>query len=209
MCHGSLRWLQKSLLVEIGCESVARQRELLCAKPQRCFVIAVSARDAAGVGGVAWQRCDVVTGHRQKWVVVQRANFPRHFLVYARKLRTRSESSRGFSTFNSAPAVYPQSLRKNIMEQQFYQPLSAALHPPLAHTTNRSPQSHYPPYLTHAHPSTSNGTHHIQREEEEDDDDDDDEVVEEELDHSNRDHPSPRAHSSPRVSAGHPGKRST
>ena len=85
------------------------------------------------------------------------------------------------------------------MEQQFYQPLSAALHPPLVQT-NRSPQSHYPSYVQHGHTPTSNGTHHTQREEEEEDDDDD-EVVEEELDH--RDRPSPSAHSSPRAAAGH------
>lgn len=85
------------------------------------------------------------------------------------------------------------------MEQQFYQPLSAALHPPLVHT-NRSPQSHYPAYAAHGHTTTSNGTHHSQREEEEEDDDDD-EVVEDELDH--RDHHSPSAQSSPRASAGH------
>ena len=89
------------------------------------------------------------------------------------------------------------SSEKIIMEQQFYQPLSAALHPPLVQT-NHSPQSHYPTYVSHGHASASNGADHTQREEEEEEEDD--EEVVEELEH--RDHHSPSAQSSPRASAG-------
>lgn len=147
-----------------------------------------------------------VTGRRRvpKWVVgvvtAAGGGFPRHFLVCSRKLDRvliRSPAV-DFSTFNSAPAVLPPISPKIIMEQQFYQPLSAALHPPLVQT-NRSPQSHYPAYVPHGHTATSNGTDHTHREEEEEEDDDE-EVVEEELEH--REHHSPSAHSSPRVSVG-------
>ncbi|KAI0346535.1 hypothetical protein BDW22DRAFT_1352653 [Trametopsis cervina] len=86
------------------------------------------------------------------------------------------------------------------MEQQYYQPLSAALSHPLTH--NRSPQPPFASaYGSHSQPPTSNGAQHNQREEEEEDDDDD-EVVEEELDH----HHSPSVQSSPRTSATHPTK---
>lgn len=91
------------------------------------------------------------------------------------------------------------------MEQQFYQPLSAALHTPLQ--TNHNSQPHYPSYASHATSSApANGaphtTQHSQHREEEEEEEDDEEAAEEDADH--RDQQS-SVHS-PRVSVVHPSK---
>lgn len=80
--------------------------------------------------------------------------------------------------------------------QQYYQPLSHALHPPLVPTA-RSPQPLYAPY-SHAQQPTTNGSanHNHREEEEEEEEEDDEDVVEEELE-ANDPHQSPSTHSSP------------
>lgn len=87
------------------------------------------------------------------------------------------------------------------MEQQLYQPLSAALHVQPTH----SPQPHYSAYAPHAPPPAApNGAHHNQREEEEEEEDEE-EAVEEELDHA-RARRSPNMQSSSHAAVGHPSK---
>ncbi|TFY59095.1 hypothetical protein EVJ58_g6008 [Rhodofomes roseus] len=76
---------------------------------------------------------------------------------------------------------------------QFYQPLSHALHPPLAaHHSPQQPQ--YAAYGAHAHTAASNGVGHTNREEEEEEDDEED-VVEDELDRNDPDHSQHPTHS--------------
>lgn len=94
--------------------------------------------------------------------------------------------------------------------QQYYQPLSHALNPPLVPSV-RSPQPLYAPYSSHPHhqqhvtngaptaPQQANTLTHNHREEEEEEEEDDEEVVEEELDPNDHDaHQSPSAQSPPR-----------
>lgn len=91
------------------------------------------------------------------------------------------------------------------MEQQFYQPLSAALHTPLQ--ANHNPQPHYSSYASHVTSSTAaNGTQHTaqhsQHREEEEEEEDDEEAAEEDGDH--RDQQS--SVNSPGAAAVHPSK---
>ena len=133
--------------------------------------------------------------------------FPTAFLVCDTPERAKKEKKEGcrpphtyisLVLFLRLP-VPLRSLRinKNIMEQQFYQPLSAALHAPLVQN-NRSPQPHYASYQAHTQPSTSNGTHHSHREEEEEEEDEDD-GADDDHDRSHRDQPSPGVLSSAHV----------
>lgn len=109
-----------------------------------------------------------------------------------------------FSCFYSLSGCLPVNLSEK-MEQQFYQPLSAALHTPLQ--ANHNPQPHYSSYASHATSSSmANGaqhtTQHNRHREEEEEEEDDEEAAEEDIDH--RDQQS--SVNSPRVVAVHPSK---
>ncbi|GBE87788.1 hypothetical protein SCP_1200120 [Sparassis crispa] len=84
---------------------------------------------------------------------------------------------------------------------QYYQPLSHALNPPLVQS-GRSPQHQYP---ANPYSSAPNGSTH--REEEEEEEEDDEDIVEEELDHNEQ--RSPSHQSSPRTSAAQPNTGTT